>query len=114
MTPWDKIIFPIRAPNRGSDLALDAVLRQLPGLPSSAVEETMAPHVQKIASRIFRKSKGSDQVRIELRFFLIWPFVESNSSFQVSVSPAMLSFLDFYSSRLDFSVLSETVVPFLG
>ena len=32
---------------------------------------------------------------------------------QVSVSPAMLSFLDFYSSRLDHSVLSEVVVPFL-
>ena len=46
------------------DLALDAVLRQLPGLPASAVEETMAPHVQKIAARMFKKSKGSDQVRI--------------------------------------------------
>ena len=33
---------------------------------------------------------------------------------QVSVSPAMLSFLDFYSSRLDYAVLAETVVPFLG
>merc|ERR1719367_1663236 len=67
----------------GADLVLDAVLRQLPGVPAAAVEETMAPHVQKIASRMFTKSKESDQV---------------------SVSPAMLSFLDFYSSRLDHSV----------
>ena len=59
------IYFPTRSPNGGSDLALDAVLRQLPGLPASAVEETMAPHVQKIASRMFRKSKGSEQVRVE-------------------------------------------------
>ena len=57
-------IINIRSPNGGADLALDAVLRQLPGLPASAVEETMAPHVQKIAARMFKKSKGSDQVRI--------------------------------------------------
>jgi hypothetical protein len=29
------------------------------------------------------------------------------------MSPAMLSFLDFYVSQLDPDVLSETVVPFL-
>ena len=62
------LIFPLqcRSSNGGSDLALDAVLRQLPGLPASAVEETMAPHVQKIASRMFRKSKGAEQVKVEL------------------------------------------------
>ena len=61
------LIFPLqcRSSNGGSDLALDTVLRQLPGLPASAVEETMAPHVQKIASKMFRKSKGSQQVRVE-------------------------------------------------
>ena len=58
------LIFPTRSSNGGSDLALDAVLRQLPGLPASAIEETMAPHVQKIASRMFRSSKGSGQVNI--------------------------------------------------
>ena len=96
------------------DLALDAVLRQLPGLPASAVEETMAPHVQKIASRMFRRSKGSDQVGIEKEFDIFVYFRVKLQFLQVSVSPAMLSFLDFYSSRLDYSVLSETVVPFLG
>ena len=90
-------MFTISSPNGGADLALDAVLRQLPGLPASAVEDTMSPHVQKIASRMFRRSKGSDQVRIERDLAISGNFQIKLHFLQVSVSPAMLSFLDFYS-----------------